>query len=190
MENKVTSFLPKRSLIFIIVCSVGILGFFLLAIYPNQKAAAALEAKITTALRQIEEQKILRPVYEHLREVQKASKDGAGINLPLSTMEKPSKGEGIDHIRSLLFEIVRKNRLKTEKIEPDVATMLDDSGHIRIDIAVTGDYSNFRGFMIQLNSRLPSIESVENLRIQRVPESTAHQLSLAIWFAQGKPARL
>ena len=189
MENKTTSFLPQRSLIFIIICSVGILGFFLLAIYPNQKAAGALDAKITTARLQIEEQKILRPIYEHLRIIQKASKDRENINLPVSTMDTPSKGEGINHIRSLIADIVKENRLETERIEPDVATILDDSGRIKINIAVTGDYGNFRGFMIQLNSRLPSIESVENLRIQRVPKSTGHQLSLAIWLAQGEPTR-
>lgn len=185
MENKITPFLPTRSLVFIIICSAGILGFFLLAIYPNQKASGALDTKIIKARSQVEEQKILFPVYRQLRKIQNASKDTERINLPFPTEKKPSKREDINHIRSLLYEIVKKSRLETEKIEPDVATMLDDSGRIRINIAVTGDYGNFREFMLLLNERLPALEAVENLRIQRLPKSTAHRLLLAIWLTQG-----
>jgi Tfp pilus assembly protein PilO len=184
MDYKITSLLPKRSIVFVIICSAGILGFFLLDIYPNQRAAGALDAQIIKTRSQIEKQKTLSPVYEQLRKILKASKDIDGINLPFPAGKESSKREDVNHIRSLLYDIVKESRLETEKIEPDVATMLDDSGRIRIHISLAGDYSNFREFMILLIDRLPAIESVESLEIQRVTNSTDHRLLLAIRFAQ------
>ena len=183
--NKVTSYLPTRSLIFIGICALGILGFLLLVIYPNHVAENALDEKALEVRMKVEEQKALSPIYKRLRQIQRDSKETDSLKLDLKRRKGPSEPVDIDRTRSHLENLARDNRLVAEQIEPDVATILDDSGRLKIAVSVTGRYGAFREFMVEMTDQLPSLESIESLQIQRVPNTRDHRLTLIIWLAQG-----
>ena len=64
MEHKATLSLAKRITPHLLMCTGGILGFILLAIYPSQKSLADLDGEIKKLEAQIGLQETLTPVYK------------------------------------------------------------------------------------------------------------------------------
>jgi len=179
--SKITEYLPTRSLVLILACAAGVLGFFLLVTYPSQRKVDTLDQKIADSRAQIEEQKVFLPIYNQLRELQTATD-------ALSSPPRPRKKKGkvnVYRIRSQIEAVARDNRLDIEGIDPDMATIVDDSGRVRIRIVVAGAYSGFRGFIIQLNQQMPTIEFTDSIEIRRIARSKHHRLVMGVWVAQG-----
>ena len=130
MIKKLTSYLPAHSLIFILVCIAGILGFLLLTVYPNQRKAYALDRKINTVRTEIEEQKIFMPMYTQLRQIQKSAKQAESADLPLH-VEKTGGIESPFQARRQIQQIAESAGMTVEVIEPDVDTIIDN-GHITL----------------------------------------------------------
>jgi len=184
LKAKFASFLPTRNLIFILLCISGILGFFLLVIYPNQRRAESLDRKIEGVRIQIEEQKIFMPMYEQLRKMQRAAKESATDTLPLHKGKVAGAGD-THEIRAQIQQAAEGSRLAVVAIEPDVETIIGNTGKLRVSIVVAGGYSDLREFLVQLSRDLPSIEYTEHMEVRRLPDSQHYELLLDVWIVQG-----
>jgi len=152
-------------------------------IYPNQKRAAALDREIETVRTQIEKQKIFIPMYEQLRRIQKAVKETGTDSLPLQKGKITGAGDTHD-IRARIKHAAEESRLAVAAIQPDVETIIGNTGKIRASIIVAGGYSDFRAFLIKLSRELPSIEYTEHMEIRRLADSRQYELLLDIWIIQ------
>ncbi len=64
--EKIKSVLPTQSLIYFLICGVGIIIFILLIIIPAQKTSAELDGDIEKLNARLDEQRILKPVFDKL----------------------------------------------------------------------------------------------------------------------------
>lgn len=183
IENKITSKLPTPSLMLILICSTGILAFYLLIIFPDQKTSAYLDTQAERTNLQIEKQKVFAPIYRKFKEILDQSMQINNLELPLPKKTKLDQNDTY-MIQPILEDMIIKSHLKVERIEPDVTTIIEDSELLKIDLSLTGDFSDFRTFLIMLGEKIPSLEYIERIKIQRVKGTKQLWLDLRIWLAR------
>ena len=182
MVKKITSILPLPSFVFIILCSLGILGFILL-IFLNQKADDVLDTRIKQIQLKTEERKVLTPLYDQLKRALQTSEQIQAVDLPFSKSEKLNHLD-MQLVQSTFNTIIQESGLKTEKIEPDLTSIIDDSDHIRIHTAMTGDFMDFRTVMLRLCEQIPSIKHIQQMQIEPIEDTEQLRLSMEIWLAK------
>jgi Tfp pilus assembly protein PilO len=173
----ITSKLTPQSLVLLLLCGAGIVAFIFLVILPSQKASAELDNEIEQLNTRIERQKILKPVFVSLFEKSKAKKS---IKLPTAQKAKLARDE-IPKLINHFQELAQRHHLKLQEISPDVNSLKDGSGHLLMNLSLTGEFLNFRGFLLDVGA-LPALEHAEELKISSV--NTTRELQLKLWMAQ------
>jgi len=165
--------LPKRSFIYILICGGGILSFFLTGIFPNQRAISALEKEITALNLRIREQKVLFPVFKNMINKIKTPDENKNTFLQKEKLRKEDIGK-----LSVLFEkTVKKRGLMLEGSVIDINTLKENKGLLQITLSMSGEFSNFREFMIDLEA-ITYIERIGRLEIRSGQLSKNFKLSL------------
>ncbi len=179
MKQEITSKLPARSIIYLLICGGEILAFILLAIIPYQKALVNLDKEIKSITARIEEQKIFFPFFKDL--LKKARYKDPEL-LPFPKRAKLARNN-TDIIASVFREIAQKCNLKIESIIPDINSVIEDSGILMINLFMKGDFFDFRNFLIGLY-KIPYLEHTEQIKIQTVQGSKELEFRLKICLAQ------
>ncbi len=161
----------------IILFGGGILFFVLLSIFPNYITYSNINHEINTLKEQIEEQKILSPIFADLT---KKAKFVDPENLPFPKKEKLSKNE-TSNISAIIQNIIQQNNYKLESILTDVGGLMDESGILKMSIEMTGDFIHLRNIILQLGT-LPYLEHIESIRIQNY--NNKQQVLMKLWIAQ------
>jgi len=175
--KKILSILPTQSLIYCFICGAGIIAFIFLIIIPSQKTSAELDRDIEKINDRIEEQRILRPVFDNL--LKRAKKEDP-TDLPATQELKLARGD-INEITDLLREIARRHDLEMKDIRADVTALMEKSGNMLMRIDLTGDFMQFRDFLMDL-STIYLLEQIEEIKISAI-EGT-REFNLRIRMAQ------
>jgi hypothetical protein len=175
--KKYLSFLPTQSLIYFLICGAGILVFIFLIIIPTQKATNELDREIENLGNRIEEQRILKPVFDALLE---RAKKKNPTTLPATEKVKLARGD-ISKVSQTLLEMAQRSGLKLRDISTDVNAFNGDAGYLQMRIEVTGDFKRFRDFLLDLGT-IPSLEKIEEIQIRAIESS--REFKLKIWMAQ------
>jgi Tfp pilus assembly protein PilO len=175
--GKLGSFLPTQSLVLCILCAAGILAFLLFIILPAQRQSAELDRDIESLKARIEEQKVLFPLFKTLFE---KSKPAPAKGLTVSPRTKLSRGE-ISGVPKRLKEMAAAHRLTVRDIVPEVNTLADASNRFMVRLIATGQFSDLRGFLIDVGS-LSFFESMEEIEIRAV--EGGEEFGLKIWMAR------
>jgi hypothetical protein len=161
--RRINSILLTQSLIYFLVCGGGILVFILLIIIPTQRISAELDNDIEKLHTRIDEQRVLKPVFDKLlKQVKKKSP----TNLPAPKKAKLSRGD-ISKISEQLLEIARRCELNVRDIQTDVNPMKDNDKYLLIHVHATGEFLKFREFLMDLE-KIPSLEQIEEIHIQAI----------------------
>ena len=169
--------LPTKNVMLIILFGGGFLFFVLLSIFPNYIAYSNIDLEINTLKNQIEEQKILSPIFTDLSDKAKFEDSG---NLPFPKKEKLSKDETAN-ISGIIQDIIRRNDYTLDSILTDVDGLMEDSGMLKMSIEMTGDFMNLRSMILQLGT-LPYLEHIEYIRINN--QSRNQKVRMKLWIAQ------
>lgn len=169
--------LPTRNMMIIIIFGAGLLVFILLSVFPNYIAYSNINHKISVLKDQIEEQKILSPIFEDLSEKAQFEEPDS---LPFPKKEKLSK-YATSKISSVIQKIILGNNYKLESIVTDVDALMKGSGHFKISIVMQGEFMNLRNVVLQLGT-LPYLDHIELIQINNYNE--INQVRLEIWIAQ------
>ena len=169
--------MPTKNILFIILFGGGILLFVLLSIFPNYIAYSNIENEINALRQQIEEQKILSPIFTDLSDKTKFEKPE---NLPFPKKEKLSKNE-TGNISAIIQDIIRQNDFKIDSILTDVGGLMNGSGMLEINVEMTGDFINLRNMILQFGT-LPYLEHIETIRIENTDEK--QNVFMKLWIAQ------
>lgn len=176
MKN-ILSILPAQSIRYCLICGAGIIAFIFLIIIPSQKTSAELDRQIKKEDERIEKQRILRPVFESLLKRAKQA-EADTIEVP-GTQEFKTAGVGINEITELLQKIARLHDLELKDINTDVAAMMKNSRKMMMRINLSGNFQNFRMFMLDL-SAIPQLEEIEEIKIQAVEGTREYTLGLRV----------
>ena len=156
---------------------MGIIVFVFLIIIPAQKTSAELDESIDDLSRRIDEQRILKPVFENLLKRVK-SKNQTG--LPITKKVKLARGD-IGNLSTTIQEMAQRHDLTLKEINTDVTSATNKDGFLLMRIDVTGDFMKFRDFLIDLGT-IPSLEHIEDVNIRAI--EAAREIKLKIWLAQ------
>lgn len=170
--------LPTKNIMVIVLFGGGIIFFVLLSVFPNYIAYSHIENEINTLKNQIEEQKILSPIFNDLSN--KASFQDPE-DLPFPKKEKLSKNE-TGNISGIIQNIILLNDFKLNSILTDVAGLMNGSGMLKMNIEISGDFMNLRNLILQLGT-LPYLEHIENIRIDNTTDK--QMILLKLWIAHG-----
>jgi len=151
--------------------------FIFLIIIPAQRASSELDKDIEKLSNRIDEQRILKPVFESLL---KQAKKKNPTELPATRKVKLERGD-ISRLSERIQQIARHHGLKLRDIRTDVNAMTGDTGYLLMRIDVTGDFMRFRDFLVDLGT-IPSLEQIEEIRIRAIEAS--REFKLKIWMAQ------
>jgi hypothetical protein len=176
--GKLGSLLPTQSLVLCLLCASGLLVFLLFVILPGQRLSAELDRDIDGLRSRIEEQKVLSPVFKNLFE---KSKQPATQGAPVSPKTKVSRGE-IAGVPKRLLSMAAAHRLSVREIVPEVNTLMDASNRFLLRITAAGQFTDLRGFLIDLGS-LSFFDSIEEIDIRAV-EGGVEEFGLRIWLAR------
>ena len=167
--------LPTKNILFIILFGGGILLFVLLSIFPNYIAYSNIENEINALRQQIEEQKILSPIFTDLSDKTKFENPE---NLPFPKKEKLSKN-ATGNISAIIQDIIRQNDFKLDSILTDVGGLMNGSGMLEISLEMTGDFINLRNMILQFGT-LPYLEHIETIRIENTNKKQKVSMKLCI----------
>jgi cell division protein FtsL len=175
--KKINSSLSAQSLIYFLICGTGILVFVLLIIIPTQKTSAELDRDIEKLNTLIDEQRLLKPVFDNLlKQVNKKSP----TELPITKKVKLARGD-IRKISERLVKIARRYDLKLRDIQTDVNVLENNGEYLLIHIHATGDFKKFRDFLVDLGN-IPSLEQIEEIHIRAIENS--REFKLKVWLVQ------
>jgi len=167
--------LPKKNIMIIVLFGGGIILFILLSIFPNYIAYSNIENEINTLEGQIEEQKLLSPIFTEL-----SKKTNFEVpESPFPKKEKLSKDETAN-ISTIIQDIIQLNGFKLDSLLTDVGGLLDGSGMLKMSIEMTGDFINLRKMILQFGT-LPYLEHIETIRIENANEK--QKVLMKLWIA-------
>jgi hypothetical protein len=169
--------LPPKSYVNIFICLAGIIAFILLVIYPQYQSQKSMDQEIETLSTRIEEQKILAPLFKDLTTKAQVK---TPENLPFPERQKLSKEEA-RKISFAVQAVVQQNNFTVENIVPDVNTLMDGSGFLKLSLVAVGEFFRLRDVLIQL-SEIPYLEHFETLELET--DDDLIKVSLKLWFAQ------
>jgi hypothetical protein len=175
--KKILSILPTQSLILFLVCGAGILAYVFLIILPTQKNSAELDKDIVKIGDRIEEQRILKPVFESLlKQVQKKEP----TDLPITPKAKLDRAD-ISKLSEGLQEMAFRHGLKIQDMNTEVSDLIGKNGYLLMRINLTGAFMDFRNFLVDLGT-IPSLEIIEEVQIRAIEGS--REFKIRMWMAQ------
>ena len=98
--------IDNSSLLYIVICSLGVLAFCLVGIYPNVQAMRQLDNDMTKFNAEVQQQEFLYPVYRRL--VKEVQQQPPALAMPDKT-KLPRKE--IPQLGQLFMKLAEKNHL-------------------------------------------------------------------------------
>ena len=171
--KKILSILPTQSIVYCLICGAGIIAFVFLIIIPSQNTSAELDRDIAKVTDRIEEQRILRPVFDSLL---KRARQEEPTELPAVQEVNPANG-GIDEITDLLRSIALRHGLEMKDISTDVTALMKDNKNMSMRIDLAGKFMQFRDFLLDL-SAISTLEQIEEIQIRAIEGTREYGLKI------------
>jgi len=156
---------PERRLFLMVLCCGGILGFYLMSILPHQQAADRLESQIDALKTQIDEQKLLGPIYTRFTQLMGETQPESLGDLPFPAPGRLTS-EQITGIEPLFRQLAEQSQLKVRRIGSDLNSMISETGELKFSLEILGAFSNLRGFILKLGG-LPYLTHIERIEVRR-----------------------
>jgi len=175
--KKILSLLPTQSLIYILTCGGGVIVFIFLIIIPNQNTSTELDQEIEKLNDRIEQQRILRPVFDTLLDRAKREKS---TELPAIKKVKLNRDD-INKVSEIIQDMAGRHDLKVQDVRTDANEIMNNTGYMLMRVQVTGDFIKFREYLMDLGT-IPSLELIEEINIRAIEGNREYKLK--IWMAQ------
>lgn len=174
--DKIYALIPKRSLVYLLICVGGVLIIFVAGIIPEYFSSVRLDQQIKNIQFQIEEQKKLYPLYHMLQN--RSHKEDAR-NLPFPKRNVLSRTE-MDSVPAAFREIAKKANLDMISVSPDLNFLGSESRGLPVNAVMRGDFFNFRKFLIGLGE-VPYLERIEEIHVQQNEDTM--EFKIKVWLA-------
>jgi hypothetical protein len=173
---------PERRLFFTAICIGGLIGFYLLSIWPHQQAAQQLNLQIDDLHRQIDDQKLLAPIYKRFTEILGNTQPAELGTLALPRPER-LQSEQIAGIETLFRQLAEQNQLTVRQVGADLNSMISETGELKLSLELLGPFSNLRGFLLKLGE-LPYLADIERIEVRQETGLSGLHMELDIWLAR------
>jgi hypothetical protein len=181
-RGSILALFPERRLFFAVVCLGGLLGFYLLSILPHQQATGRLEGQIEALQDQINEQKLLGPIYERFTSLLAENQPERLKGLPLPVPGKLTP-EQVADIETFFRQLADQSGLRVRRVGADLNSMINEMGELRLSLELLGSFSNLRDFMLKLGG-LPYLTHIERIDVRRETGIKGLHMALDVWLAR------
>jgi hypothetical protein len=156
--------IPAESVRWMVICSLGVVLFVALTIYPTNRSIRELDAKIAVFQNQIESQKTLLPLYEELNKLLNSSKP--------PSLSAPEPGtyprDQVEKVSSIFDGLVRETGLSLTAVAPDLYAFTNDPSMLPVRLALRGSFFDFQRFLKGLGM-LPVVSRIEEVSVRHIP---------------------
>jgi hypothetical protein len=163
----------------LVFCCVGIAILTGAGIYPSYRALGELDRDIARYRAEIESQKLLFPVFIQLL---KRSRQKSPPLLSVPDPERLPRGD-TSGLSARFRQIAADNGITVNRLTPNVESLVDAAGRLKMEADLTGAFQDIRNFLIQIGS-VPYLESLEFLRIQASPGKELLSVTMRFWVLQ------
>ncbi|HOD35314.1 MAG TPA: hypothetical protein PLR20_04355 [Syntrophales bacterium] len=161
-----------------LLVGVIIIVIFLVIGFYNVRSLNDLDRDVQKIKADIEEQRIMAPLYNDLIEKIKVK---TKKHLPFPAKAKLPR-EQHEQITSIFGELAKRANLEVVSITPDVNSLAGGSGLLVVNAALKGDFFNFRNYLIELGN-VPYLEHLGEIQIQTIPGG--REFHLKLWVSVG-----
>ena len=166
--------IPQQSIVYLLICLLGILLFLMLGIVPNQRFLKELDGKIAETRTQIEERKMLITTHQTLK--QRTRRQGArALPFPQKNGQNPAE---VGKLTDTMKDLARRTNVEVVSIVPGLSSLEGNSKALVLDLVVRGAFRSFRLFLIALEG-LPFLDYIEELNFQQNPAGL--ELRVKFW---------
>ncbi len=163
----------------LIFCGVGIAILLLIGIYPAHRTMTELDQSITKLQSDIEAQKLLFPVFIQLL---KRSRQKSPSLLPAPEPQKLPRGD-TSMLSQRFKNIAAENGVEVKRFTPDLESLIEGSGRLKMIAAVSGTFPDIREFLIRIGA-IPFLDSFEYIQLQAPPDTGPLELTMRFWVRQ------
>lgn len=167
---------PTRTLV---LCGAGALAVVLVLaglIWPAASRVGQLDRDIADMRARLDEQKILRPLFDSLKTLVK-DVDVAGLP-PVQAQKLPQ--EQVATVSGLFEESARRSGARIFSVTPDPDSLARGSKHLSVRAVVQGEVDAFRLFLLEVG-RLPYLDQVGGVVIRQTPDG--REYAVTVWLA-------
>jgi len=168
--------IPGRSVMYLLICLVIAIIFYLVAIYPCQRSIKEMDLKTAQVSEHLKKQKTLLPLYNDLV---KESLQKVQVSLPVPDTKGLSRND-IDTITPFFEKMANECSMQVVSVSPDALGFTEKSSDIMVNIRLKGKFPDFRTFLVELG-KTPFLERVELVEIKQ--ESVYKQFFLTVRLA-------
>jgi hypothetical protein len=158
-----------------IACGVAALLLLAAGILPQYLSIRKEEHRIAGLKAQLEQQKVLQPLYRSIAE--KASFE-APEGLPNPKPAGMARSE-VGRLPEMFAAAADKYGLILENVMPRVDALREGTDHLPVDLILRGDFFKFRDFLIELGA-MPFLYHVEKAGIERT--TAGNLFELRVWL--------
>ncbi len=167
--------LPKQSVIYLGVCSFGLIIYLAFGIIPHLRAVSAYEGRISAAKNKLESHRLSSPL---LREMEKRRVDKRIETLPFPVRGALPRGD-ISGLRSSLKALAEKNRMIQVKSDQDLSLLAKGEKVIGVVAEIQGELADFRRYLIAL-SGLDYLGPIEEIEIRQTEAGLLFRLRFKV----------
>lgn len=178
-EPKPASKIPRRGIVYLVLCLVVIILFVFGGIIPTNKWTKELDARIVDAGFRLQEQQTLLPVFQFLKA---ESEKKLGETLPMPAKAGLARAK-INTIPGNFLISAKRSRMSLVSARPDLTGLTGNFQNLPVDIVLKGRFVDFRKFLIQLGG-MPYVHSIEDISVLGIPAATG-EFRLRVWVAVG-----
>jgi len=175
MKVKQSKKIPTNTITYLLVYAGVILVLIVIGLYPSNKSLSNQDMEIQKLEGQIEEQKMLYPLYQDL--LGKLQSERPQL-LPFPTEGKLPRDK-IDKVPSVFSEIAKQSGLKALAVSPDLHSITSDSDTLLFNATLTGGFFEFRNYLIGL-AKIPYLSHIEQIQITHIHGS--RKFTLKLWL--------
>ena len=165
----------SEKIVIYVACGVVALLFLLIGILPQYLSIRKEERQIALLKAQLEQQKVLQPLYRSIAE--KAS-FVAPEGLPNPKPAGMARSE-VGRLPELFAKAADKHGLILDSVMPRVDALREGTDHLPVDLTLRGDFFKFRNFLIELGA-MPFLYHVEDAGIERT--TAGNVFELRVWL--------
>jgi hypothetical protein len=165
----------QSSPILVILCTIGLLAFLLLVIYPNYRNMKEYDRQISALKREIALRQSLAPLYAKLIEKVRIAPSVA-LSLPDKTKLDI---ENASRLTQLFQTIAQHTDLTLESVTPDAQAVEQGDGRLKIDVVFRGDFLNVQPLINTIVEK-SFVERIVGIQIQSTERNKWIKLSVSL----------
>lgn len=166
-----------RSTLYLLAACIVVLGLlYFLTIAGDLRSRQALSAHLEDATRRAETQKLLAPLLEELKGESEASAAAVADEKDALLNEA---GMSADNYEKIIEEVVRRCGLEQTSLAPDIQSLLSDTGDLRVDMEIRGNFPDLRRLILEL-ARIPFVSGIEKFSIEESADTGVAEMFLQL----------